>query len=186
MAGEIMGPDDVYEVTVTRSASTDGAVVIYVDGPCDGLRIRLNDEVVYANPELVDGQSAERKAGEVKMSATYEQIAYVTKTWTFCGYWGDDGRIAVEYSLDGEVQDKRKDNGQHEGGLWASHATGRTEEEAQARALAEYQEELLAEVVEEELGEEFVLEDDGWFDALIAHGLSESEIVEALSSGDGV
>jgi hypothetical protein len=60
-------------------------------------------------------------------------------TWTFMGHWEGE-EIIVEHSVPGVVDDPRIDNGYWPEGLWASHGSGRTLEEAQAAAVAEYEE----------------------------------------------
>jgi hypothetical protein len=72
-------PDVPYEITVTRSAGTDGAVVVFIDGDFDqtGLRVRVNDEPIYAAPAFEhDGGDNDREAKSVKLPFTLEDIAY--------------------------------------------------------------------------------------------------------------
>lgn len=60
-------------------------------------------------------------------------------TWTFCGHWDGDS-IVIDYSLPGDVQDDRRDEGgQYPEGLWAAAASGATMEEAAKAAVAEYE-----------------------------------------------
>lgn len=59
-------------------------------------------------------------------------------TWTFVGHWEDD-RIVVEYVLDGDHEDRRKDAGYWEQGLFASSASAATQDEALAQVREEYE-----------------------------------------------
>lgn len=58
-------------------------------------------------------------------------------TWTFCGHWHGD-QLVIDYSVPGEVQDDRPDDGQHPEGLWAASASGETEAEAARAAVSAY------------------------------------------------
>lgn len=71
--------------------------------------------------------------------ADREDIAMpAEQTWTFFGHW-QDGRIVVEYTAPGEVQDDREDTGQYPEGLWAAAGTGVDEKTVQAAVIAEYE-----------------------------------------------
>jgi hypothetical protein len=59
-------------------------------------------------------------------------------TWTFFGHWDND-RIVVEYVVDGEVNDQRRDSGYWEEGLWCDSATADTEDEALAQLRDQYE-----------------------------------------------
>lgn len=63
-------------------------------------------------------------------------------TWTFFGHWDDSDEIVIEYTLVGEHNDDRDDDGEWAGGLWCDSASGATVEEARATVIAQYMSEM--------------------------------------------
>jgi hypothetical protein len=59
-------------------------------------------------------------------------------TWTFFGHWENDA-LAIEYTVEGVVEDLRVDTGYWEEGLWCDSATAETEDEALAALREEYE-----------------------------------------------
>lgn len=59
-------------------------------------------------------------------------------TWTFMGHWDDSDELVLEYYVDGEVEDPRKDCGRWQGGLFSDFGTGATPEEAWDEIRREY------------------------------------------------
>jgi hypothetical protein len=76
-------PPPAATVTVTRSAGSDGAIVVFIDtetepdgsdgGP--GLRVLVNNETVYTGVEH-GGDDRDRPAGSVVVEVSPDQIAY--------------------------------------------------------------------------------------------------------------
>lgn len=104
----------------------EGVTGFVTDGRLHWLMPGPDGKDVYVDPhldQLLD-DTVDRNAGD--------------PTWTFVGHWEDD-RIVVEYVVPGEVMDPREDTGFWEQGLFASSASGATQEEALAKVRAEYE-----------------------------------------------
>lgn len=67
-----------FKVTVTRSAGSDGAVVVFVDGDFGetGLRILLNDDEVFVGKRYELCPETPRPARKVSLTFTLEDIDY--------------------------------------------------------------------------------------------------------------
>ena len=68
-----------YDVTVTRSAGTDGAVVVFIDGDFEiagGLRILVNDADAYHTVQY-EQDDTDRDAKQVSMTFTLPEIEYL-------------------------------------------------------------------------------------------------------------
>lgn len=73
-----------YEITVTRSAGSDGAVVVFIDGDFSdtGLRIVLNDnEDLYASPAWQPApEGEENEAKSVHLPFDLSDVEYLSAT----------------------------------------------------------------------------------------------------------
>lgn len=64
-----------FEIVVTRSAGTDGAVLIFVDGEFpDGVRFVVNDNTTHGTPGVNIDQDNE--AGDVRITVRGKDIDY--------------------------------------------------------------------------------------------------------------
>jgi hypothetical protein len=69
--------DPIVSVTVTRSAGTDGALLVMID-TVEPLRIMFNDAYLYADVKYAHPENDElRDAGQVIVDVVAEQVAYL-------------------------------------------------------------------------------------------------------------
>jgi hypothetical protein len=69
---------DDFEVTATRSAGPDGAVIIFIDGDFDavGLRILLNSDEVFVSKRYEVDRDTSRPARTARLTFTLDDIDY--------------------------------------------------------------------------------------------------------------
>ena len=60
-------------------------------------------------------------------------------TWTFFGYWADDGSLLIDHAVIGEHDDVYPNDGQYDGGPWCASASGASLADAEAAVRAEYE-----------------------------------------------